>query len=521
MPLPVTDSRTIRGLLEQRAADTPDFIFGNYEDQTITFKALDTAVNRLANGLAKLEVAPGQRVAVMLGNHPDHILAFFALAKLGAVWIPVNVNLKGLSLRYLLEKSSPLVIIADSDFWDPLKSVLIDIPVERVIVRGVGKREGTIDFSGVAVDDATPPATAPEVDEVRAIFFTSGTTGPPKGAYLTERMIKTCAVCAAMASDADAGDRFLLWEPLYHTSGAQMCVMALMEPITMAIVPKFSASLFWEQIRTYRITKMHYLGGVLDILLKALPRPDDRSHHVRIAFGAGCNPATWRLFEDRFGVEIREVYGLTEGSGFSTLNKTRKIGSIGKPYPFFEVQVMDPDNRLLSSGEVGEIVVRGKEPGLIMQGYLDDPKATSKALKDGWLHTGDLGYFDEDGDFYFAGRIKESIRRRGENISAWEVERVLNSHPSIEETAVIGVEADIGEQEIKAFIKCAEGSTIAPKDFVLWCRSNMPTYQIPRYVSFVEKFEKTPTERIRKLKLSETTTDCWDLAKLKPIAGHG
>jgi crotonobetaine/carnitine-CoA ligase len=266
---------------------------------------------------------------------------------------------------------------------------------------------------------------------------------------------------------------------------------------------------------------MHYLGGVLDILMKAPPNPKDRSHHVRIAFGAGCDPSTWRLFEDRFGVEVREVYGLTEGSGFSTLNKTGKIGSIGKPYPFFEVQILGPENRLLGEGKVGEIIVRGKTSGLITQGYLDDAKATSKALRNGWLHTGDLGYFDEDGDYFFSGRIKESIRRRGENISAWEVERVLNLHPSIEESAVIGVEADIGEQEIKAFIKCAEGSTIALKDFVLWCRSNMPTYQIPRYVAFVEVFEKTPTERIRKRKLAATTTGCWDLVHVKPIVGRG
>ncbi len=520
MPLPVTDSRTLRRLLEQRAVDTPDFIFGIHEDRPITFKALDTAVNRLANGLLKRGVVPGQRVAVMMGNHPEHVFVLFSLAKIGAVWIPVNIHLRGASLRYLVEKAVPRTLILEADYLDRFTKVLNDRPMDRVIVRGSDNREGLTEFSEVADADESPPVTAPAVEEARAIFFTSGTTGPPKGAFLTERMIKTCAVCAAMASDAGAGDRFMLWEPIYHTSGAQMCVMALMEPITLVIVPKFSASCFWGQMKKHRITKMHYLGGVLDILLKAPPKPDDRAHHIRIAFGAGCSPATWRLFEDRFGVEIREVYGLTEGSGFSTLNKNRKIGSIGKPYPFFEVQVMDPDGRLLTAGQAGEIVIRGKEPGLVMQGYLDDPEATSEAIRDGWLHTGDLGYFDRDGDFYFTGRIKECIRRRGENISPWEVERVLNSHPGIKESAVIGVEADIGEQEIKAFIKCTGGAAIEPKDFVLWCRSNLPAYQIPRYVSFVDKFDKTPTERIRKGTLPETTTDCWDLEDVNSTAGH-
>lgn len=521
MPLPVTDTRTIRELLEQRAAVTPDFIFGRHDNQKITFQELDTTVNRLANGLVKLGVAPGKRVAVMMDNHPEHVFVLFSLAKIGAIWIPVNSHLLGASLRYLIEKAVPQTLIVEAGYLDRFTPILNDRPMDRVIVRGSGNRNGMIDFSGIAEANASPPDTKPGIHEVRAVFFTSGTTGPPKGAFLTERMIKTCAVCAAMASDAVAGDRYLLWEPIYHTSGAQMCVMALMEPVMLAIVPRFSASLFWDQVRSYRITKMHYLGGILDILMKAPPNPDDRRHHVRIAFGAGCNPDTWFRFEERFGVEVREVYGMTEGSGFSTLNNTGKIGSIGKPYPFFEVRVVGPDNRLLEAGEVGEIIIRGKVPGLIMQGYLDDPKATSNALRAGWLHTGDLGRFDEDGDFYFVGRMKECIRRRGENISAWEVERVLNSHPGIEESAVIGVKADIGEQEIKAFIKCAGGSTLVWKDFVLWCRSNMPVYQIPRYVSFVEKFEKTPTERIRKRKLPATTADCWDLAHLKPIVGLG
>ncbi|MBW2706350.1 MAG: AMP-binding protein [Deltaproteobacteria bacterium] len=316
-----------------------------------------------------------------------------------------------------------------------------------------------------------------------------------------------------MASDVRPGDVFLLWEPIYHNSGAQMCILALMEPVTLVIVPRFSASHFWDQIKRYKVTKIHYLGGVIDILLKYPTLPNDKVHSVEIAFGGGCSTDSWRAFEERFGVKIREVYGLTEASGFTILNTSGKVGSIGKPYPYFEVQIVDDHGKPLQANQIGEIVVREKTPGLITQGYLENPEATAAALRGNWLYTGDLGCFDDEGDFYYMGRMKDSIRRRGENISAWEVERVLNSHPDIRESAVIGVDAEIGEQELKAFVVCAAGATFEPLDIIRWCQPRMPYFQIPRYVAFVDSFEKTPTERIRKENLSNDISDCWDLEK--------
>jgi crotonobetaine/carnitine-CoA ligase len=261
------------------------------------------------------------------------------------------------------------------------------------------------------------------------------------------------------------------------------------------------------------VTKIHYLGGIIDILLKQPPAPDDKNHYVRIAFGGGCRKENWRAFEKRFGVKIQECYGMTEASGFTTVNTSGKVGSIGKPYSYFDVQIIDVDGLPVRQGQCGQIRVREKESGLITQGYLNNQGATAAALKDGWLYTGDMGRYDEEGDFFYMGRKKDSIRRRGENISAWEVERVLNAHPGIKESAVIGVDAEIGEQELKAFIVCAAGAAIEPPDIIKWCGPRMPHYQIPRYVAFIEHFEKTPTERIRKENLSDDTNDCWDFEK--------
>jgi crotonobetaine/carnitine-CoA ligase len=455
----------------------------------------------------------------MLGNHPDYIFTIFALAELGAVWVPVNVNLRGPSLDFLFEKSAPHTVIADGDFWNRLAPVLANKNVKTVIVRNASNvvspsdRMKVVDFPAITGGKTASPHTTPSLDEIRCISFTSGTTGEPKGVLLTERMLLTFARGAAIASEVRTGDVFLLWEPLYHNSGVQICILALMEQVTLAIIPKFSASRFWDQIRKYQVTKMHYLGGVIDILLKYPANPNDQDHNVQLAFGGGCSVNGWKAFQNRFGIRIQEVYGLTEASGFSTINQSGKIGSIGKPYPYFEIKIADDEGKPLGPRKIGEIVIRENEAGLITQGYLENPEATAQALRGGWLYTGDLGCYDEEGDFYYKGRMKDSIRRRGENISAWEVERVLNSHPKIEESAVIGVDADVGEQELKAFIKSAAGSTLEPLEIIKWCESLLAYYQIPRYVIFVDSFEKTPTERIRKENLSKETTDGWDLER--------
>ncbi len=507
--------RSIRRLLEDRRSETPEFVFAWHEDRQITFRALDREVNRLAGGLLRSGIGAGARVAVMMENHLDHIATFFALCKLGAILVPINIQLRGPSLEFILEHAAPAAVIAEADYWSRLDEVLPERNRATVILRKMPApiREAILDFGELKKGEDSAPPTLPILDEIRCISFTSGTTGPPKGVLMTEKMLRACATGAALASEASAGDTFLLWEPLYHTSGVQMCILSLMEPIRLVVTPRFSASRFWDLVRRHRVTKLHYLGGVLDILLKQPVREDDDRHCAGIAFGGGCSSGTWVAFEKRFNVKIREVYGLTEASGFSTLNRTGKVGSIGKPLPYFDVRIAGDDGNPLPAGSPGEILIREKEPGLITPGYLDDPELTASALKDGWLHTGDLGRCDEEGDLYYMGRKKESIRRRGENISAWEVEHVLNMHPNIRESAVIGVDAEIGEQELKAFIVTSPGTAPDPVDIINWCESRMPRFQIPRYIAFIDAFEKTSTERIRKGSLSRETDDCWDMQR--------
>jgi carnitine-CoA ligase len=514
------DDVTLREVLETRAREDGNLPYCFFEDETITFGALESRVNCLANGFLKLGLRAGDRVAVMLPNHPDHIYTLYALVKLGVVFIPVNVNLKGDSLDLLLNLSDPRAVVADRRYSESLREVLVrPRSVEFLVWRGEG--EGgevpvrcvtTIDELSANSSSAPPAVPGPGPDDVLLLSYTSGTTGMPKGAPLTDRMWRACAYGCGLASDVRRGEVMLLWEPIYHIGGSQGLHLCLIRKAIVAMLERFSASQFWDQARRYGATQIHYLGGILQMLLAQPPRPNDRDHKIRIAWGGGCTLEAWRPFEERFGVTIHEDYGMTECSSITTVNTECKLGSIGKPVDFFEVRVADENGVPVPPNQFGEIQVLSKQPGLIIKEYFRNPEATRAAIgQDGWFRTGDLGSMDEEGFLYFRGRTKDCVRRGGENISAWEVERVINKHPDVEESALVGVKTDIGLDDLKIFIKTAPGRPqLDPGELIEWCEVHMPKFQVPRYVAFIDSFDKTPSQRIKKERLSRSTSDCWD-----------
>ena len=358
-----------------------------------------------------------------------------------------------------------------------------------------------------------PPVQRRQPDRLVSVTYTSGTTGPAKGVLLTERMYRAAAESAGLAADVRPGDVLFLWEPLYHIAGVQTVVLCLQRGVPCALVERFSASGFWNQVRRYGATQIHYLGDVVGLLMKQPQRPDDWDNPARVAWGAAAPPELWPRFEQRFGVRIQECYGLTEGSSFTTINRDGRVGSVGKPVDHFEVRIVADDGTPLPHGRVGEIVQRAREPGLVMKGYLNDPDGTREALCGGWLHTGDLGYCDSDGFFYYTGRKSDSIRSRGERISAWEVERVVNACPGVEESAVIGVPSQLGESDIKVLVRPEAERSLDPLELIRWCDWRLAYFQVPRYVAIVDSFPRTPSERIRKEELSRSADDCWDLAR--------
>ena len=497
------ESRPIGELLRHRASFDPAYAYCLFEGERVTIGALHDSVERLARGLYAKGYRKGDRIALMLANHPDHIRTIFACARLGLVWIPVNIHLKGAALEFLFTQADPRGVVGEADYRGYFADLLRPDHLQTW-----RDGDGFAGLLGTAV--GAEILEAPGIDDLFCISFTSGTTGVPKAAMLSHRSFLWSVEGGMLLADIVHGDVLFHWEPLYHIAGAQMMVAALVKPLTLGMVPRFSASRFWAKVREFGATHIHYIGGVLQILLKQPPDPADSQHKVRIAFGGGCPKEIWRTFEERFSVRIREAYGISEVSSFVTINTAEKLGSIGMAVPFLEVVLEDEAGNVPPVGEVGEIVTRERQPGVMFSGYFRNEEATRAAFKDGWFHTGDLARADEEGFLYFQGRKKDMIRRRGENISAWEVERVLNQHPAVEESAVIGVPDGIGDEDLKAFIRVAVGHELDIGELMQWSVSRLPYFQIPRFVAMVTDFPRTPSQRIKKQDLPRSTGECWD-----------
>jgi crotonobetaine/carnitine-CoA ligase len=502
-------------LIEERAVERPNASFLSFQQQTVTFAMLRQRVMEAAAVLHARGIEVGDRVALMMNSHPDHIAIYLAIGWIGAVAVEISIHLKRGGIALQLEDCAPKAVIVDREFADEVSRTAAGLPPIRVLVRQSPGQEGD-GFEAMPMRDARLAPRGPlraGLDRIQTISYTSGTTGRPKGVVMNDRYFQLGADSAARLADVCDDDVMFMWEPFYHFAAWMTVLISLQRGVPIALVDRFSGSKCWEQVREANATLLHHLGGVINILLKQPRTAGDEKNPVRIAWGAAAPAHSWREFESRFGVMLREGYGISEAQNFTHLNLEGRVGSIGKPIPEFESWIEGDDGRRLPPREVGEIVVRPTVPGIIMQGYFRDPVRTAETIRDGCVHTGDLGYQDEDGFFYYAGRKKDSLRRRGENVSAWEVERVINAHPSVEESAVVGVASSMGEQDIRAFVKLAEGEKLEPLELIRWCERDLAYYQIPRYVDFVEEFPRGPTQRIRKSDLPADTFASWDLER--------
>lgn len=458
-----------------------------------------TRVAALQDWLRRRGLVQGDRVAVMLNNSMGHIALIYALMLSGLVWVPVNTRLRGAGLQHILRHCRPALVISEPAYREEIDEA--GIASERVAELS----EGLQDASPAALRRATVKDT-----DVLCLLYTSGTTGMPKGVMFTHRMMRIATESALIVADVRPGDRLFVWEPFCHIGGAQMLLLPFLQPVMLNVVERFSISRFWSQWRRAGSTHLHYLGGVMDMLSRIPKEEIPADVRVQVAWGAGLSADVWRKVVEQFGCRIRECYGMTECSSFATYNAAGSPGVIGKPLPWITAMLCDDEGREVERGQIGEIVLSTDLEGAFFPGYLDNPEATRGARIGNRLHTGDLGRQDENGDFMYVGRRNDSMRVRGENVSAWEVERVFMEHEAVQSCAAVGVSAQIGEQEILLYVQFKDGCALPWQELAQWAHPKLASFQLPRFYKEIDRFELTLSERIRKHLLDKDTAGAWD-----------
>jgi crotonobetaine/carnitine-CoA ligase len=497
----------LRQLLEARTRAHPERVAAIVCDRTLTWGDLDRAANRAAHAMTALGVEPGHKVAVMLPNCWEFLALWAGVAKLGAVLVPVNVHLRGEGLRHVLQHSEASLLVLDA----PLGAVVEQAGLTALprLVRGAGLEERL-----AAAVEAPPPDHRLPPEAVFGLLYTSGTTGRSKGVLLSHHAYANSGRELAELLGVGPGDVLFTPLPLFHV-GAQIVAMmpALWSGRPIVVAEGFSARTYWDTVRRHGCTMLHYLGTLLNILHKQPPRPDDADNPARVMFGGGASVDIWDDFQRRFGVRLSEGYGLTETGGIATFNTPAsiRVGSIGRPVRYADIRVVDEQDRPVPVRARGEIVMRSDRPHVVMEGYYKDPEATAAALRGGWFHTGDRGWMDDDGYVYFVDRLKDCIRRRGENISSFEVEQVINAHPQVLESAAVGVPDALGEEEVKIIVVPRPGERIDPVSIVAWAEARMAYFMVPRYVEIRDALPKTETQKVQKAVLREAGPGAaWD-----------
>ncbi|KAK45349.1 CoA ligase [Caballeronia jiangsuensis] len=514
-----TDQLTIGNILRANAERFGAETFLLFEDRKYTYAEVDALTNRLANGLASQGVRKGDHVAVMLDNGVEILFSLFALGKLGAVAVPINTAAKGRLLEYFLLQSKSIALIVDGKYIERFSEVRPAVGAVRLAVVVDGNVEGIdggISFDTLYDLDDTPPPTQVQFKDLALLMYTSGTTGPSKACMYTQAHTLKWAITFAKEFGYRADDTMYVCLPLFHGNALHTATYGMMMVGgKVAIARKFSASGYWRDIDRYRATITNLLGSMGDILWKQPVTPEEQSNSLR-QWMMAPTPRYAQEAMQRYQLKITNGFGLTDfavSHYFGPDAPIEKLGSVGTIHADFECRIADEDDFELPRGQVGEILLRSKTAWHGASGYYDMPEATTRANRNQWFHTGDFGYVDEDGYLYFTDRKKDSIRRRGENVSAFEVEQILMDHPNVKEACVYAVRTE-GDEEVGATLILNAGVTPDEPDIIAFCQSRMAYYMVPRFLQFVDSFPRNTSEKVEKHKVrSQAEADLsqlWD-----------
>lgn len=489
---------------------------------------------RVAAGMARFLIEeglqPSDRVVCLLSNRMELIELWFGLSWAGAVLVPVNTAFRGPQLAHIVQTAKPKFIVVEKDLLHLLQTIpdmvdgtstifIVDPDKETdertigsVAIRHLVKTKEWIDPHAVRASD---PA---------AILFTSGTTGPAKGVICPHAQFYWWGVLTGESLAITPEDVLFTTLPMFHTNALNALWQAMLAGCTYAFESRFSASRFWEQAIDTRANITYLLGAIAQILLKQSPSPLERKHRIRTALSPATPADMVNEFRKRFGIHLLEGYGSTETNFvFSNAIGPYAPGTMGRVQQGFDVRIVDENECDVPDGVPGEMLVRAHEPFSMATGYFGDDEATARAWREGWFHTGDRVSRDVDGIYRFVDRIKDSIRRRGENISSWEVENALISHPDVANAAVIGVASEMTEEEVMAFVEFRGESAPRPEDLIRYLESRLVYFAIPRFWEFVTELPMTENGKVRKhlLKAKGVTSTTWDSERSRVSANRG
>ena len=508
--------RTIVAVLRHRAAELPEHPFVTVGGNTSTFAEAATAASRRAATLRDAGVEPGDRVVALLPNGRELVELLLACAWSGAILVPVNVASKGPQLRHVLDNAEPTLVVTDVSLAAQFATAgTLPDSTRAIWVSGPGPLPQIGSIRAIPpppLRDAVAPAAVRPGDPA-AILYTSGTTGPPKGVVCPHAQFWWWGQLTGNALGLTGGDVLYTCLPLFHTNALNTVVQALVHGVHVVVGERFSASRFWETVAACDATVTYILGAMASILAAREPGERDSAHRLRVALSPATDPALWPVFESRFGIRLVEGHGMTETNlVLGPLDGEQRPGWMGRVMPGFAARVVDDQDAEVPDGTAGELIVRADEPFAFATGYWAQPYATVAAWRNLWFHTGDRVVRDSDGWYRFLDRIKDAIRRRGENVSAWEVEQALSSHPRVVSAAAVPVPAALGEDEVMAFVICRDGLPPDPTELTRWAEERLPYFAVPRYLEFVDALPLTENGKVQKFVLRDRgiSASTWD-----------
>jgi crotonobetaine/carnitine-CoA ligase len=510
---------TIPDLVRDKASLHGDAICATIDGKPMTYRELDRASDRIAAALAALGLGKGDVVASVLHNCPEQVLAWVGTNKIGGIWAPLNAGLVGLDLEHALRDSGARIVIVEEETEPKLHALAPDL-LRALPIFVVGTPSGRVaaqPFDRLTAAGDPPPQPQLSAADPMMIIYTGGTTGLPKGVVLPHFSFIAAGYRYRETYGLAPGDCHFSTLPLFHAAGAQQAfICPFLNDMTTVIDRRFSASVYWDRVRETGAAIIDPISTIMTVLVQQPATPRDRDHRVKIGISVTGQIPGWvaPAFSERFGIPLVEIYGLSEAGGaMVTSNRLadKAPGTHGKPHGWSEVRIVDEEDEPVPAGELGEIVLRPVVPYSFMLGYHNQPKLTAETCRNMWLHTGDRGYLDPAGNLVFAGRHAHWLRRRGENISAYEVESILSQHEGVREVIVVGVPGELGDEEVKACIVAAD-VVPTPVELVAWCGERMAAFKIPRFIEFVADFPRSATKReVERHKVKAWPNDeAWD-----------